>query len=394
MPYFTQRPVNLRGEIISDAGEWARHRPSIEQLLRTCHLVTPHSSTSWLSDWWGSYGSGHELRVGLFWRDTLLVGYAPLMVSRETFLGVPGRVMRFVGDGISDYADLFSRDDDPVVKAQMVDAILRDWRWDELNLANVREGSTTIAAFEQLRSSRYFVRVRADEVCPYIDLRGVSFEQYYRGLSRNHRRELQKRRHKLDALGTWTLDFNRGRPALFDAFRRLHSSRSASMGWSSVYDLPGFREHFTRMMEHQDPDFEVLCSTLYAGSALISYTLGFVRDRVYHHWNIGFDQAYEDIAPNKLHHQFLIEECFRRGYVEFDFMRGGYEYKFKWTDTARRNYGIRLLKRRGWRRAISRVHWLQEREQGSMLDRCVTTVRAFPSLLHLIGNRAAILQDR
>jgi CelD/BcsL family acetyltransferase involved in cellulose biosynthesis len=295
--------------------------------------------------------------------------------------GIPQRVLQFVGDGISDYGDLFSRDDRPDVVDEMVRDIVERWTWDELKLSNVRAGSPTVAAFQRKQSAQFFSRVAPMDRCLYIDLRDRTFEHYYRSLSRNHRRELQKRRHKLDALGTWSVRFEPDvpTPTLFDEFRSLHTARSAAMGWSSLYDRSGFREFLTSLM--QSSEIEVLCSTLRHGERLISYTFGFVARGVYHHWNIGFDPSYEAIAPNKLHHQFLIEECFRRRYTEFDFMRGAYEYKFKWTDTLRENYGVRFLRRYGWRRALNRIVWLQEREPDSLASKVIDGTRSAVRML-------------
>lgn len=385
----------VRCEIISDADRWMEYRAPIHELLSTCTLATPHSSTTWLRTWWQAFGGDRELQIGLFWQGSELVGYAPLMLCRERLLGIPRRVLRFVGEGISDYADLFARGDDSATAAQMVATILQDWRWDELRLENVRGGSPTLRTFERCRSPRYFSRVDVTERCPYIDLRGQSFEEYLNSLSRKHRRDLRKDRRRLDALGAWTIEFAPMVPAeaLFDEFRRLHASRSDAMGWLSLYEMPEFRQQFRMLMEEQGPDLEVLLSTLRLGTELISYTFGFVRAGIYYQWNVGFDHSHHDVAPNKLHHELLIEECFRRSYAEFDFMRGAYEYKFSWTDRARENHGIRVLKRYGWRRAVNRVHWISEREPGSFADRCIHAARAIPALLHAPRARASHPQE-
>jgi CelD/BcsL family acetyltransferase involved in cellulose biosynthesis len=369
--------TRLHSQLISDVQSWDTCRARIDNLLSTTSLPNPHSTTAWQRMWWQSLAGDRSLRIGLWWDGAELVGYAPLMLTTEHLWGVPRQVLRFIGDGISDYADLYCRDDRRDVAEAMAKDIVESWEWDELQLSNVRGGSTTIAAFQQYQSPRYFARVGPVERCLYIDLRNRTFEQYYRSLSRNHRRELQKRRHKLDALGNWSVRFEQNVPAeaLFDEFRALHTARSEAMGWTSLYDLAGFREFFVELMQSRRKDIEVLCSTLRHEHRLMSYTLGFVHRGVYYHWNIGFDAAYEAIAPNKLHHQFLIEECFRRHYLEFDFMRGEYEYKYKWTDAFRENYGIRFLRRYGWRRAMNSVLWLQERAPDSVASRVIDGTR-------------------
>ena len=372
----------LRLQMVTDVQTWELYRPAIDELISTTTLATAHSTTGWQRRWWDSLAGYASLQIGLWWDGTELVGYAPLMTGTERLWGIPRRVLRFIGDGISDYADVSSRSDRPDVMATIVSDVLKRFRWDELQLSNVRAGSPTIAAFQQQQTSRYLSRIRVAERCLHIDLRNRTFDEYYRGLSRNHRRELQKRRHKLDALGSWSIQFglDASPETLFDEFRGLHIARSDAMGWTSLYDIDGFRELFLALMEPGQSSIEVLCSTLRHERKLMSYTFGFVYKSVYYHWNIGFDAAYEAIAPNKLHHQFLIEECFRRGYTEFDFMRGAYEYKFKWTEAVRENYGIRFLRRHGWRGPLNQLVWLQERAPGSLaallIDGPRTTLRA------------------
>jgi CelD/BcsL family acetyltransferase involved in cellulose biosynthesis len=375
--------AGLRCEVVTQPSDWPVHSDQIADLLRTSSWVTPHTATSWLATWWRAFGGEHDLRVGLFWQGEQLVGYAPLMVSKYRFMGVPYRLLQFVGEGLSDYADLVSRDDDDQVKAEMVQILLNEWEWDDLRLMNVREDSNTLKSFRQDAGAGYYLSIRPNSRCLYIDLCGSTFEQYYRTLSRNHRHELQKRKHKLDALGSWSLEFNPQRPPaeLFEQFRKLHTWRAKEEEWTPLYESSAFRQFFCELLDGPKPDLEILYSTLGCNGDLFSYTLGFVAGRVYYHWNIGFAREYDYVSPNKLHHQFVIKECFRRGYDEFDFMRGDSEYKFKWTQTFRRNFRIRLLRKSGWRYVANRIQWLKEREPGSRTDRWIRPMKSIYGLL-------------
>lgn len=338
----------MRYKIITQVSDWFNYSKEIAELLSTSTLVTPHNTTSWLMSWWNAYGSEHKLRIGLFWVEDQLVGYAPLMISHKSKFMIPYRLLHFIGEGISDYADIFSRNDDFMTKTEMVQIILSKWEWDIIILYNVREGSNTIAAVKN-KVDNCFIDTKTNTRCLFITLSDLAFEEYYKSLSRNHRREIQKRKHKLDSLGTWSLNFNpRVNPEdLFKIFGYLHTSRSKLKGWVPLYEDPAFHQFFLELFNNPQSDFEILYSTLNHEENLISYTFGFIMKNIYYHWNIGFSNDYKFISPNKIHHGFLIEECIKRGYKEFDFMRGDSEYKFNWTKSLRYNYKIQVIKKSG-----------------------------------------------
>ena len=375
----------LRYEIITRLSDWLAHREEITELLSTSTVSNPHTTMSWLTTWWTAFGDAHELQIGLFWDDRgQLVGYAPLMLSRYRFLGVPYRLLHFVGEGLSDYADIFSRADDNDIKTEMVRILLAEWNWDDLLLMNVRENSSTLMVLKQVAGAERYLSIRPNTRCLYIDLRGTTFRQYYKALSRNHRRELQKRKHKLDALGSWSLEFNpqTDSAGLFERFRSIHTWRAREQEWISLYEDSGFRQFFCALLDESGSDLKILYSTLECGETLLAYSLGFVADSVYYHWNIGFNGEYDYVSPGKLHHQFLIEECFQRGYDEFNFMRGDAEYKYKWTQSFRQNFRVRLLRRSGWRNVVNQIQWIKEREPGSRIDRLI---RPTVTIYRLLG---------
>jgi CelD/BcsL family acetyltransferase involved in cellulose biosynthesis len=367
-------------ELVTNADRWSAYQADIDALLDTCAMPTPHSSTRWLLAWWSAMAAGDpdlQLRIGLWRRGSELIGYAPLMLRRERMLGIPYRVLEFVGHGISDYADLYSRRDAPDTLLTMLHDIVRTWEWDDLHLMNVREGSATLAAVAAEEARACFDRVVVNERCPYIQLDGRTFDEYCEALDGKYRRDLRRRRRKLDALGSWSVDFAPPiTDELLDAFRRLHTERSQVMGWDSIHDLPGFRTLFRSVAAPATPDIEVLCSTLRLDGTLLAYSIGFVSKRVYYHWNIGSDASFDALAPSRLQHELLIQECFRRGYAEFDFMRGAYDYKLKWAGQLRNNYRIRMLRHGGIRWPLNRLRWEQEREAGSFSDRIIGAARS------------------
>lgn len=370
----------MRCEIITEMRDWVARREQIARLLGTSAVSTPHSTMSWLSKWWEVFGNERSLRIGLFWDGGELVGYAPLMLSCRNFLGLSYRELGFIGQGLSDFADIFSVRDDLQIKKQMLRTIICEWKWDQVLLDHIPELSCTPDAFRDCAGSSRFLRIDPLTSCLYIDMSTGDYQQYYKSLNRKYRSELQRRRNKLDALGSWSFEFNT--PAfpedLCNQFRALHTRRAKQKYYHPLYEDYKFRKFFCKLFDDIDSDLTILYATLRCDDELLSYVFGFVNNGVYYVWNVGFSDEYSSIAPSKLNHLLLIEECFKRGYCEFNFMRGDEEYKRQWAQHSRYNYRIRLL--RDGVKINYIINWLlvmKNREPGSRMDQLIKHVKKY-----------------
>jgi CelD/BcsL family acetyltransferase involved in cellulose biosynthesis len=179
----------------------------------------------------------------------------------------------------------------------------------------------------------------------YIPLHRVeTWEQLYQSFSRNHRRELTKRRRKLDHKGSWHLKTNTDidfESALVD-IRRLYRIRQHQLGRNSIFDDSQFKQFIHRMLSHYQRQRCLNYSLLVLNDRAISFTLGFITDNRYYHWLIGFDPTCASLSPNKLHHAFLIQKLLHRGISEFNFMRGEADYKYRWSGQTRSLYETRI----------------------------------------------------
>ncbi len=178
----------------------------------------------------------------------------------------------------------------------------------------------------------------------HISMHRTTWEQVYQNFSRNHRRELTKRRRKLDHAGTWHLKTNTDidpDSAMAD-IRRLHRTRQHQLGRTSIFDDSRFKQFMDRILAHYQQEQCLDYSLLVLNGRAISFTLGFVYDNRYYHWLIGFDPACASLSPNKCHHAFLIKALLGRGISEFNFMRGEADYKYRWSGQTRALYETRI----------------------------------------------------
>ena len=389
----------MRYEIITELYEWLTYREVITELLFSSSNVRPSFTVTWLTSWWKAFGDGHALRIGLFWEGNRLVGYAPLMLTECRLLNIHYRKLHFVGDvslDLSDYADLFSHCDDPTIKSQIISIILNEWEWDHLSLVNISESSNTMECFRNFQKPGRYLSIRPKVRCPYIDLRERGYDQYFQTLSIHHRRELRRRQKKVSAIAPLSMEINAELPPvdLFEKFKSLHTQRARVKGWTSMYDHPRFRDFFCYLLENRQQDLNVVYSTLHSGGVLLAYQLGFVSGRIYQSWNTGYRPEYASFSPVKLLTRFTIEQCFRKGYDEFDYSRSDSKHKLLWTQTCRQNFDIWVLKKGGSRSLISWIKWMRVRDPGSRTERFVKRAKVFFVFFGLLSQeRQATCRD-
>jgi CelD/BcsL family acetyltransferase involved in cellulose biosynthesis len=339
--------------------EILRYEKEIEELYNNCNVDNPHISFDWIMNWWKVYGYKYDPFIILIWDNDSLLGFAPLMHLKSKLNGVFNYTkIEFIGTGLSDFSDIITIKNDKKVKEDLLNYLIKENIWDEISLINIPFNSNTISLFNAFYNNtniRLYRRVNTKVLC--IDLLQNTWEEYYKGLSKNHRRELKKRFNKINKGGNWKCEFN---PAcesneLFSIFQVLNSGRSKQKGWISPFDDPDFHKFFLKFIAAKSYHFETLFSILTYEGMPISYTLGFVNKNIYYHWSIGFDLSYADYSPNKIHHQLLIEECFNRGYAEFNFMRGESGYKFLWTKKYTENNYVVIYNMIGLKGLITRT---------------------------------------
>jgi len=68
----------------------------------------------------------------------------------------------------------------------------------------------------------------------------------------------------------------------------------------------------------------------------------------------GFDPDYSHYRTGNLILAKVVEKCIERKIEEYDFLKGGEEYKFDWTAKYRRNLRIRFVNKRF---TSSLYHW-------------------------------------
>ena len=306
----------------------------------------------WLSTWWKYFGERRKLLLLTVEDENKIVAIAPLMLSKYKlpFLGSVKKI-EFLGVRHSDYNNFIisekERECMRLITDYLID-VIADWDWIELK--EIPENAENFDVLEKLFSDvspDLKIRKRVCNVCPYIPLPD-SFDLLMKRLKKNMRQNLNKylrrikKHHKVELkrYDEGGFSVKEGMKVFFE----LHEKRWALKG------LPGaFKSEKAFLNFHMDiaqlfADKGWLgLYFLMANDEPIAAQYNFEYYRKMYYYLGGFNPQFSNYSVGNLLTMFVLDRCIRRGFKEYDMMRGNEQYKLFWTNTCRRNFEVRLV---------------------------------------------------
>jgi CelD/BcsL family acetyltransferase involved in cellulose biosynthesis len=333
--------------LIKDGEGFASLEPFWNQLVRASVASTCHSTFEWLFTWWRHFSADKRLLLIAAYEDGMLAGLAPLYVDEHS----DGfRDLHFIGQGLSDYADLITPRDRPNVAESLVSAVL-DLRssWDGMDLEEIPARSPNKAFLDSA--------IEADNIpaawqrtvrCPYLPIE-TGWEEFYGTMGKGFRHEVRNKLNRWNSRGS-------GRIEGFE-LRYVDRREVDSMFVDEVVSLSerrrSFDGHRSPFLNHPDQEFlrEVLplmgrrnqlrAGELRSGDTLLAFMLAFHWEGTASTWNTQYEPAFAAFSLGRIVLVRFAEQRFREGCHELDFMRGEEPYKFQWTALSRTNLTLR-----------------------------------------------------
>ena len=337
----------METRLIKDSTEFALLEPFWNQLVAGSIANTCHSTFEWLFTWWKYFGADRRLLLIATYEDSVPVGLAPLYVDASA---AGFRNLHFIGQGLSDYADFITPPDRPDVTEALVSALL-DLRssWDGMDLEEIPAQSPNKALLDhEIEAGNVPAVWQTTVQCPYLPIEG-SWEAFYATMGKGFRHEVRNK------LNRWN-NLNRGRGNGLE-LHYVDRREIDSVFVDEVVALSDERrsadDHRSPFLDHPDQEFlrEVLplmgrrnqlrVGELRSGDALLAFMLAYYWQGVVYTWNTQYDPANAVYSLGRIVLVSLVEQSFRGGCRELDFMRGEEPYKFQWTTLCRTNLALR-----------------------------------------------------
>ena len=297
--------------------------------------------------WWKHFGQGRNLRILVAKEKDEIVGVAPLMLSRYSFLHL-GKLnkIEFIGSPHSDYNNF------PLIREErecfklFLNHLMESSDWDLLELRDVREGSVSANVLQfACNKETSKLKLKVGTLCPYINL-PASFEVFIDRLSRNLRRNLRKRMRRLHKKYKVEVENQRDLGSVREAmeiFFELHEKRWISKGEPGAFESKAFRDFHLDIAEIFDERGWLGLHFLTADDEPIAAIYSFDYDRKKYGYLTGFDPDFGRYGVGNLLKMHVVEECIKKGLKEYDLTRDFEPYKADWATGVRKNFVARMV---------------------------------------------------
>jgi CelD/BcsL family acetyltransferase involved in cellulose biosynthesis len=321
-------------QFLSTAEEFARLAPQWNELHDAAATVSIFNSWIWQYQWWQVYGAGQPLRLLVALEGGEAVGILPLYIHRAKVMGVPVRMLRFVGTGADTHPDdlgpLLAPGREDEIGLKLAQAALRVSEADVFVLSDIDPRSRFAGALERAAAAAHRPSlVTPCERIAYVEL-PATWTEFLKSLSSDRRTRLKSARKKAaaaHALRFFVWDDAANLDRAIDRLVQLHRNRWREAGGSESFQSDEYIDFHRRIMKASFPRgwLRLYCLELDGEVAAITYCYRF-RNRVYL-MQAGFDPQKAKCNPGKVLLGHALEHAIAEGNEVFDFLRGEHRYK-------------------------------------------------------------------
>jgi CelD/BcsL family acetyltransferase involved in cellulose biosynthesis len=329
--------------------EFEALKDSWNQILQRSKDNSVFSTWEWLRCWWKHFGEDRAFRTLVAQDDGEICGFAPLMLSKYSFLGFGKlRKVEFAGCPQSDYSSFILLRRENECLRLFLEHVVRSCDWDILELVDVPANSHSGMALGSLESTKNSkMRTRTSTLCPYMTLPD-SLENYVDHLSRNMRKNLRKRMQKLREDYKVEMrtqrDFDSVDNAM-KAFFSLHQKRWSSKGKPGVFASETVRDFHIDVARAFDEKGWLALYFLCVNDKPVAAIYSFDYDGKKYGYLTGFDPDFESYGVGNLLKMHVVGESIRKGFREYDLARGFESYKADWSTGVRTNLAFWTVNR-------------------------------------------------
>ncbi len=289
-----------------------------------------------LAQWIDTFSPRTAVRILMVEENGALLAALPLVEERWGPLRIgrlPGGDLCSVGDLLVD-RDWQHNDAGPL--AMLVKAVARlGWpmvRYDAV-LPRTQRWQAFLSAAEK-GDLHYLARHRG--VTGVIAVRGT-WQAYFAGRSRNHRRQMRVVHKRASEAGTLELRMLANPPIdqIESLLRRgfeVEDRGWKGVGGSSTLREPGAYRFFVEQAKLLAVSGHLLLTFLELSNRSIAFEYGWLSKGVYHSLKVGFDEAYRHLSPGQLLRYRMMERLFAGGEVTcVDYLGPLSDATGKWT---------------------------------------------------------------
>lgn len=294
----------------------------------------PWLRPGWVEAWWRAFGRG-RLRFVTVHRGDRLAALVPL-AQRRGVLAAPSNYH-------TPAFELVGEDGDAVRELTHEVFALRPRRIEARFIRS--EGVTTIALRDESRARSYRVIERRLERSPFVAT-DLGWDDYLATLGGKLRRELRRRRRRLEEQGRVELFVEDGRGRLDDLL--VEGFRVEGSAWKEARGTAIASQDATTSFYR-----DIACWAAERGSLRLAYlrldgrplAFDFAIEEDGRHYLLktGFDPAFRELAPGMLLRFEMLKRTFELGLRSYEFLGTDEPWKLDWTPLVRQRVALKAF---------------------------------------------------
>jgi len=283
--------------------------------------------------WWDVFQDSNKHLLLISNKDKSII--APIIKEDKliTFLG---------SKDLFDYQDF-------VYKENISSNFLRDFlnycfndlKAKEIKFESIQEVSFTLKSLEELKSySEFSIEIIEEDVAPFIDLPS-SWDHFLSLLSKKNRHEIKRKLRRFeDQEKVETLEYSHKKdtvPLLNDLIDLMKQDEKKKIFFTSK------REHFFRKtIEHFSEKNLLRIIVTKVNNNISAGSINFNNGYSNLLYNSGYNFDYKFLSIGLINHIENIKMCIENGVKNFDFLRGGEEYKYRLGGSDKKIFTVKI----------------------------------------------------
>ena len=277
---------------------------------------------TWLKVWWQAFGSGAELYLRTLRQRNEIIGFAPLMMNKETAY--------FIGSAdVCDYLDfVIARG----MERDFFDVLLNDLKAKGikyLDLRSLRPDSTVITDLVGTTQNQgYEVICQPEDISLEVDL-SSTWEEYLATLDKKQRHEVRRKLRRLWETGNvehHCLQLSQEVEDYMGTFLKLFSLSHDE----KAHFMTAQMESFFRSLAKAMAEVGLLrFGVIELDAQPVAMTMGFDYYDSHYLYNSAYDPQFNYLSVGLLCKILCLKESIEKGKKKWDFLKGDETYKYQ-----------------------------------------------------------------
>ena len=335
----------LRIKEISNYEEFRAIKDTWSDLMSKSSIDNLYLTHNWIDPYIRNCCNGDKLVILTVFDDSVLVGIAPLMIKKHSFMGIIVKSVCFIGTGESDRMDFIIGAPKEKCVLFIMDYLINiNKDWDFLDFQEIPEHSGIAETIEEWINLRKLKSISTFRDRAFF----INLSSNADFLLNKVSKKLHTKMTKLNKKVRGNLEFRRYMPNELKESFFSDIQFIAKRSWKAEKQKSIFLKERTRDFHRElFSDFAesgyLDVSILRLDDMPIAYTYNFLYNNRLYNYSIEFDNKYSHISPGSILMLWIIKDSVSRGVKEIDFGRGEEEWKKRLTRDFRIHAKVKIF---------------------------------------------------